>query len=349
MNTKLILLTAVGVPSILAAQTCVPGAQPLGHDRNRPLPPVVDPGVPSTPSQAGRAPSDAVVLFDGSDLSEWVALNGEPTRWVVKEDAMECLPGSGYVRTLECFGECQLHLEFATPARLKGSSQGRGNSGVFFGGTRYEIQVLDSYENTTYADGSCGAIYNQHPPRVNASRPPGEWQTYDIVWTPPCFADDGSVLSPPRVTAFHNGVLIHQNAELFAETAWLDRPPLQPHPRKLPIALQDHGNPVRYRNIWVRTLGAPDRREFQLADALLDSYCGAYEFGEHQVAEVSRHGAGNLLLKYRGVDFVMFAESPTHFFAKTVDVQADFDFSGAEKTVQISVGEDGGTEATKVR
>jgi hypothetical protein len=321
---------------------------PLGHDRSRPLPPVVNPGVASTPDRAGTAPADAVVLFAGADLSSWVAMNGEPTKWVVKDGVMECVPGSGYIRTRQNFGECQLHIEFATPAKAEGSSQGRGNSGVFLGGGRYEIQVLDSYENRTYADGSCGSIYNQYPPLVNACRSPGEWQTYDILWTPPRFADDGAVLSLPRITAFQNGVLIQHDAELFGETGWLDRKPLTAHPEKQFIALQDHGNPVRYRNIWVRELGARGKPEFHLPDALLDSYCGNYELNGKQEAEVRRQG-GNLVLKFRGVDFVLFAESPTHFFAKTVDVQADFDFSGPEKTVQISVGEDGGSKSKKVR
>jgi len=326
-----------------------PNPLPLGHDRTRPLPPLVVPGSASTSAQVGTAPSDAVVLFDGTNLSKWSAMNGEPTKWVVKAGAMECVPGSGYIRTLQSFGECQLHIEFATPAKVEGSSQGRGNSGVFLGGTRYEIQVLDSYKNKTYADGSCGSIYNQYPPLVNACRPPGEWQSYDILWTPPQFAKDGSVLSPPRVTAFQNGVLIHHNVELFGETSWLDRPALKPHPEKLPIALQDHGNPVRYRNIWVRELSTASRPEYQLPEALLDGYCGTYESDGRTVAEVSRSGAGNLLVKFRGVDFVMFAESTTHFFAKTVDVQANFDTNGDETSVRISVGEDGESEAKKVR
>lgn len=346
MNIHSIVIACALTPSILLSQSWMPDPLPLGHDRTRPLPPVVDPGTPSTPSEAGQAPSDAVVLFDGTDLSHWVAMDGTPSKWVVKDEVMECAPGSGYIRTLQCFGDCQLHLEFATPAKVNGSSQGRGNSGVFFGGTRYEVQVLDSYENTTYADGSCGAIYNQYPPLVNASRPPGEWQTYDILWTPPRFAANGSVLSPPRVTAFHNGVLIHHNAELFGETAWLNRPALTPHPEKQPIALQDHGNPVRYRNIWLRELGASGRPEFRLPDALLDSYCGAYETGKDRFAEVSRRD-GNLVLKFNGVDFLLFAESPTRFFSKTVDVQVDF--SGPEETAQISVGQDGGSKAKKVR
>ena len=226
----------------------------LDHDRARPQPAQVDPGSFSSQEQPGQPPSDAIVLFDGSDLSHWVAMDGRPTKWVVKNGAMECVPGSGYVRTLESFGDCQLHVEWATPMPPHGEGQGRGNSGVFFGYDRYEVQVLDSYESKTYADGSAAAVYGQYPPLVNASRPAGQWQFYDIIWTAPRFDADGKLLSKARVTVFHNGVLVQNNVELTGPTSWLQRAPYQAHPEKTPIAFQDHGNPVRYRNIWVREL-----------------------------------------------------------------------------------------------
>jgi len=306
----------------------------LGHDRTRPLPPVVDPGWPSTPDKVGKAPSDAVVLFDGGDLAKWCAMNGEATKWVTRDGAMECVPGAGYIRSQQAFGACQLHIEFATPATVKGNSQGRGNSGVFFGMGRYEVQVLDSYDNKTYADGSAGSIYNQFPPLVNASRKPGVWQMYDIVWTPPRFDAAGKLQAPARVTVLHNGVLIQNNVELIGETSWLWRPPYRAHPEKLPIALQDHGNPVRYRNVWVRELEVGSRPEFVLPDATLDRYAGTYDG-----AEIVRSDT-NLILKFSGVETVLFAGSPTHFFSKVVDIQVDFepDASG----MRISVGEDGG-------
>jgi hypothetical protein len=240
-----------------------------------------------------------------------------------------------------------LHVEFATPSPAHGQSQGRGNSGVFFGLGRYEIQVLDSYENKTYADGSCGSVYNQYPPLVNVSRKPGEWQSYDILWTPPKFTNDGTLRSAARVTVFHNGVVIQNNVELIGETSWLQRAPFKAQPEKLPIALQDHGNPVRYRNIWVRELGAPSKPEFYLADTVLDGYCGTYENSEaakKEPCEVTRHGA-NLLVTFSGVTSELYAESPTHFFSKVVDVQAEFD--PAAHTIQVSIGEDGGTKKTK--
>lgn len=314
-------------------------SQWLGHDRTRPAPEVVDPGYPSTAEKPGKAPSDAVVLFDGGDLSNWSAMDGQPSKWKTNEGAMECVPGSGYIRTLRSFGECQLHVEFATPTPPKGSSQGRGNSGVFFGMGRYEVQVLDSYQNKTYSDGSCGSIYNQYAPLVNASKKPGEWQTYDIVWTPPKFAADGSLESPARATVFHNGVLIQNNVKLIGETGWLTRAPYKAHPEKLPLALQDHGNPVRYRNIWVRELDHPRHPEYYLPDATLDSYVGTYEN-----AVITRRES-NLILNLEGVETILFASSPTHFFSKVVDIQAEFD--PAQKTVTISVGEDGGMKKQK--
>ncbi|MEO7599442.1 MAG: DUF1080 domain-containing protein [Opitutus sp.] len=311
----------------------------LGHDRNRPAPVVIDPGFVSTPDKAGKAPSDSVVLFDGTDLSKWSAMDGEPSKWILKDGAMECVPGSGYIRSLQSFGNCQLHVEFATPANVKGKSQGRGNSGVFFGMGRYEVQVLDSYDNKTYADGSAGSVYNQYPPLVNASRKPGEWQTYDMLWTPPKFSNDGSLASPARLTVFHNGVVIQNNVELVGETGWLERAPYRVHPEKLPIAFQDHGNPVRFRNVWVRELGAQSRPEFYLSNTALDALTGTY-----QDAVITRRDS-NLVLLLSNVETVLVAESPTHFFSKVVDVQADFD--PVAKTVSISVGEDSGMKKSR--
>src|SRR5262245_28713144 len=280
LPVALVLATtlALAFPFCLLAQ---PDSNWLGHDRSRPLPPVVDPGTAGTQDQPGQPPSDAVVLFDGRDLSSWVALDGSPTKWVVKNGAMECVPGSGYVRTLQCFGDCQLHVEWVAPTPAKGEGQGRGNSGVFFGLDRYEIQVLDSYENKTYADGSAGAIYGQYPPLVNASLPPGQWQTYDIIYTAPRFDEADELRAPARLTVFQNSVLIHNNVQLTGPTSWLERALYRAHPEKQPISLQDHGHPVRYRNIWVRELGKPGKKEFMLPEALLLSYAGTYERGRN--------------------------------------------------------------------
>jgi 3-keto-disaccharide hydrolase len=224
------------------------------HDPARPLPPVIDPGTASTQDSAGRAPSDAVVLFDGKDLSQWVQKkDGSPAKWKVESGYFEVVPKTGDLQTREAFGDCQLHVEFAEPSPAKGEDQDRGNSGVFLQGL-YETQVLDSYQNKTYADGQAAAIYGQYPPLVNASRPPGQWQTYDIIFHAPRFDASGKLTRPARETVFHNGVLVQDNVELTGPTAHHARPPYKPGPDKLPLALQDHNHPVRYRNIWIREL-----------------------------------------------------------------------------------------------
>ena len=222
------------------------------HDMSRPAPTVVDPGSAST--QEGRAPSDAVVLFDGKDLSAWSQKDGTPAKWKVRNGYFETVPKSGYIYTKKTFGDCQLHVEFATPSPAVGQGQDRGNSGVFLMGL-YEIQVLDSYDNRTYADGSAAAVYGQYPPLVNASRPPGQWQTYDIVFHEPKFGGDGKLLNKARVTVLHNGVLVQDNVEIQGTTS-TDKPEYNAQPDKLPLALQDHNHPVRFRNIWVRELKA---------------------------------------------------------------------------------------------
>jgi hypothetical protein len=220
------------------------------HDMNRPLPPVVDPG-PAGPSPA--APSDAVVVFKGNDLAQWEDAKGEPAQWKVEGGYMEVVAKAGSIRTKRGFGDCQLHIEWATPAVSSGEGQERGNSGVFLMDT-YEVQVLDSYENRTYADGQAGAIYGQYPPLVNACRKPGEWQAYDIIFHRPRFGAQGELVEPARLTVFHNGILVHDNAVLTGPTAHKARPPYKAHSDQLPLSLQDHGNPTRFRNVWVREL-----------------------------------------------------------------------------------------------
>jgi hypothetical protein len=224
------------------------------HDLKRPVPTVITPGTSSTQDTPGKPPSDAVVLFDGTGLSKWQAENGGPAKWKVENGYVEVVAKTGYIHTKDSFGDCQLHVEFSEPVPPHGESQERGNSGVFLM-DEFEIQVLDSYKNKTYADGQASAVYGQYPPLVNASRPPGEWQTYDIIFHGPRFeATTGHLLRPAHVTVFHNGVLVQDNVELTGPTAHGQRPPYKPGPDKAPLALQDHGNPVRYRNIWIRPL-----------------------------------------------------------------------------------------------
>jgi len=227
----------------------LPGGKWHVHDPNRPQPTVVAPGTPTTP---GKAPSDAIVLFDGKDLSKWRTADGKPAPWNVQDGIIICNPKSGDIFTKEEFGDAQLHIEFATPTPPKGESQERGNSGVFLFG-KYELQVLDSYQNRTYADGSCASIYGQYPPLVNASRPPGEWQTYDVVFTAPRFKE-GKLESPAYLSVFHNGVLVQNHSEILGESGHKILAKYSPHGPKGPIKLQDHGNTTRYRNIWVRSL-----------------------------------------------------------------------------------------------
>ena len=248
--TTTALLLAV-VPAICNAQV---DPKWKIHDVDRPVPAVVDPGTASTLDAPGHPPSDAVVLFDGKDLSQWVQKkDGTLAKWKVENGYFEVVAKTGDVQTREAFGDCQLHVEFSEPSPAKGEDQDRGNSGVFLHGL-YETQVLDSYQSKTYADGQAAAIYGQYPPLVNASRPPGQWQTYEIIFHGPRFDKDGKLLRPARETVFHNGLLVQDNVELTGPTGHHVRPPYKPGPEKLPLSLQDHNHPVRYRNIWIREL-----------------------------------------------------------------------------------------------
>ena len=221
------------------------------HSRERPAPAVVTPGTAvSTP-----APSDAIVLFDGKDLSKWrTRKDKSPAGWKVEKGYFEVVKGTGDIETAQGFGDCQLHIEWSAPAPAVGEDQDRGNSGVFFQGI-YELQVLDSYRSATYPDGQAGALYGQYPPLVNPARPPGEWQSYDVVYRRPRFGPDGKLVSPARITAFWNGVLIHDAQELMGPTTNKVRTPYSAHADTLPLSLQDHSHPVRFRNVWIRELG----------------------------------------------------------------------------------------------
>jgi len=220
----------------------------------------------------GEPPSDAIVLFDGTDLSQWESAPGyfadipavtgylrqlegehEPAEWTVENGTMTVAPGTGSIMTKQGFGDMQLHIEWRTPEEIDGDGQGRGNSGVFLMGL-YEIQVLDSWQNRTYSNGQAGAIYKQHAPMVNASREPGEWQAYDIFFERPHFGDDGSLIKPAYVTVLHNGVMIHHRRELQGPTVYIGLSDYVEHPEKLPLGLQDHSDLVSFRNIWVREL-----------------------------------------------------------------------------------------------
>jgi hypothetical protein len=198
-------------------------------------------------------PSDAIVLFDGEDLSQWLSeKDSGPAKWAVK-DGVATVNGTGDITTKQSFGDCQLHIEWAAPEQVKGEGQGRGNSGIFMQG-RYEIQVLDSYQNKTYYHGQAGAVYKQSAPLVNACRKPGEWQAYDIIYHAPRFDDAGKLLKAATVTMLQNGVLIQDHVEIMGPTALPGKPRYEAHPLKQPLKLQDHRNPIRFRNIWIREL-----------------------------------------------------------------------------------------------
>lgn len=205
---------------------------------------------------ANGIPADAVVLFDGRNLDAWESVKGGPATWQLADGNMIVTARSGFIRSKAAFGDMQLHLEFRTPAEVKGNGQGRGNSGIYFMGL-YEVQVLDSYNNPTYVNGQAGAVYKQHIPLVNASRPPGEWQTYDIVFVAPRFGPGGVVDTAARLTVFHNGVLVQHDVEVKGLTNHRGFPAYKPHAAKLPLELQDHSNPIAFRNIWVREIALP--------------------------------------------------------------------------------------------
>lgn len=246
MNARNILFFAAG----LMLSSC------YGLCGGGPEPPVIHPGTAAAQLQTTVPPSDALVLFDGSDLSHWIDRQGKPAAWNVEGGYVEVVPGTGSIYSSASFGDLQLHVEWATPSPPKGRGQRRGNSGIKLMGL-YEVQVLDSYENSTYAVGQAGAVYGQHPPEVNASLPPGTWQAFDLLFRAPRFSPNGRLEAPARLTVFHNGVLIQNAVEVRGPTAGFRRR-YRMHDPKLPLMLQNHGSRVRYRNIWVRELEPRD-------------------------------------------------------------------------------------------
>lgn len=261
MTKKTYLLIAVAlianIPPALAQNS--PKTKPEETEVYEPVPPVITPGTSSS-----DAPSDAIILFNGKDLSEWVSTNNpeKPAQWIVKDGAITVKKGTGNIQTKRTFTDYQLHLEWKIPKVINGKGQGRGNSGLFLasigpGDDGYEIQILDCYNNSTYSNGQTGSIYKQHIPLANACKKPGEWQTYDVIWTAPRFNEDGTLKSPARVTAFHNGVLIQYYVEVKGKTVYIGDPSYEKAHGATPIKLQDHGDPsepISFKNIWIREL-----------------------------------------------------------------------------------------------
>lgn len=317
------------------------------HSMSRPHPTVVTPPEQHLPAPA---PADAVVLFDGRDLSQWRNPSGTAAKWRVRDGVMETVGGSGPIQTVRPFGDVQLHLEWATPVPAAGQGQGRGNSGVYFMGL-YEIQVLDSFQSDTYADGQAAAIYGQAPPLFNASRRPGEWQTYDIYFRRPRFDASGALLQPARVTVVHNGILVQNNMDFNGPTAWLQQQPYQAHADKLPLTLQDHSNPVRFRNIWVRELPEPQAptaaqqpvlKPVTFSSAVLDRYAGDYKFpGGGDKTTITRAG-DQLMLQIGPARIPLIPLSETEFALKGVDSKVVFtiDSAGVRKGYTLHIGGD---------
>lgn len=354
------LVATTGVFACLAAAEVQNGAAVprwRQHDIRRPKPPVVEPagGV-----IASKAPKDAVILFDGSNLDAWKSPAGGSAKWKVADGHFEIAPGTGAIETKEKFGDIQLHVEWAAPNPPAGKGQDRGNSGIFLMGL-FEIQVLDSYHADTYADGQAGAIYGQYPPLANASRPPGEWQAYDIAFRRPRFDTSGKLLEPARVTLFHNGILVQDNEEPFGPTSWLKWLPYTDQGNRGPISLQDHDHPVRFRNIWLREL--PERpaptaeqvarpKVVSVPSQVLDQYAGEYLLNDKPQAPKAtiKREDGHLVITFpfRPQPLVMEPISETEFDMPFTDGHFTFrkDGQGRVTGVLFRIG-DGRRELKK--
>jgi len=316
--------------------------QPTGwkaHDLNRPAPTVVDPG--KAAESESSVPADAIVLFDGKDLSNWTGPNGSKPKWKVKDGVMECFRGAKFLYTKEKFSDIQLHIEWASPNEAKGKGQGRGNSGVFLPGG-VEVQVLDSFENETYADGSAASIYGQYPPLVNASRGPGQWQTYDIIYNMAKFDEAGKVTKPGVVTVLHNGVVVQNATETLGPTSWVHHTEFKSSVKEGTIGLQDHGNPVRFRNIWVRKLDVavkagdyPEERPF--TEEEIKKLVGQYK-GRMAVKAKD----GKLWLTALRQDLEMVAYTDGTFSARESAGTISFEYNKEGKVESMSYNFDAG-------
>lgn len=243
------LLALLMIPTMANSQNNNSNLPPEATEFYEPVPKKIQAG-----AQLGDAPSDAIVLFDGTSLDAWQSAgDGSEANWNVSNGIFTVKAGAGPIETKEKFGDVQLHIEWRAPQEIKGEGQGRGNSGVFLMNT-YEVQILDSYESKTYTNGQAGSIYKQSPPLVNATKSPEEWNAYDIIFRAPRFNEDGMLIKPATVTVLHNGVLIQDHFEIKGPTEYIGIPNYTAHADKLPIQLQDHGNPVSFRNIWIRDL-----------------------------------------------------------------------------------------------
>ena len=325
---------------LLQAQVLM-GQMPNGwkaHDWNRPTPKVVVPA-----DSVGNAPGDAVVLFDGTDLSSWRSADGSEAKWKLIDGAMVSVPKSGFVFSRKEFGDCQLHVEFATPTPPKGRGQGRGNSGVFLMGA-FEVQILDSFESMTYADGIAGGIYGQFPPLVNASRKPGQWQTYDIIFRRPRFDENGKLTKPAVITVLHNGVLVQDGTQPFGPSDWILHKSYDSlkGKTKASLSLQDHGNPIRYRNIWARPLAESrplPEKPYQQATTVIDDTMAAKLAGKYGRHEIKlENGKLNLLFQgKRRLELVPYSNTEFGFTKSAGSLTIQTDESGEVIGIELKL------------
>jgi hypothetical protein len=320
------------------------------HDVRRPKPPAIEPGDNAI---ANTPPKGAVILFDGSSLDAWKSGARGPAQWKVSDGYFEIVPGAGPIETKAKFGDIQLHIEWSAPDPPRGRSQDRGNSGVFLMG-QFEVQVLDSYQAGTYADGQAGAIYGEYPPLFNASRPPGRWQSFDIAFRRPRFDAGGTLRDPAHITVFHNGILVQNNEEPFGPTSWLRWLPYTNESDRGPISLQDHNHPVRYRNVWVLEL--PERpsptpqdvappKTVALEPEVLDQCAGRYALGSNPDAPIAKivreDGHLTITFPFRPGALVMEPISETEFSMPHTDGHFTFrkDGSGHVTSVLFHIGD----------
>ncbi len=326
------------------------------HSMTQPKPPVV-----AGQGSAGLAapPADAVVLFDGKSLDKWVSDGGEPAAWAVRDGFFEIKPEAGSIQTRESFGDIQMHIEWASPSPASGSGQNRGNSGVFLMG-RYEIQILDTFQADTYADGYAGAVYGQAPPLLNASLPPGAWQTFDIIFRGPRFSADEKLLDAAHVTVLHNGVAVQNNEPILGPTSWLNFLAYQPHEMEGPIRLQDHGQPVRFRSIWVRRLPARIETFAEQAEpphaiaktpSELAAFAGAFQMGDDEAkppVTMTVDGKG-LIVRFpdRPVDMPIVPVSERVFEFVNTDATIEFEVDASGKPGNATMHIGGSTRSLK--
>jgi Domain of Unknown Function (DUF1080)/Domain of unknown function (DUF3471) len=335
-----VLLTACEQNQTSAEKKEARVVQWKSHDMSRPRPQVVEALLQSLPAPA---PPNAIVLFEGKDLSQWTNAKNEATEWKVENGYMEIVPGTGGIQTKKGFGDVYLHVEWASPSPAKDTSQDRGNSGIFLMGL-YELQVLDSYHADTYADGQAGALYGQVPPRFNVCKAPGEWQAYDIFFRRPRFADDSSLISPASITVLHNGILIQDNEKYFGPTSWLKFLPYAKHADQLPLMLQEHNCAVRFRNIWA--LALPENanppatyadKAVNIPDMKVENYTGVYDRpGTNAPITITVKGNklfGNFF--WRPGELEMLSLSSTEFVLKDTDAQIKFELDNNGKATAL--------------